>query len=134
MDEQPLQRSTAEQVPTKELIGKAMESAKLLIKEEVALAKTELRANLKSELRLVSGLGVAAICALSVLMLALVAAGFALGSVMPTWAALLAVAGIVLVIGALAAAWGWSQRVRAPMEATRSTVKEDAQWARRHIH
>jgi hypothetical protein len=124
----------AERLPTKELIAQVTEGAKLLVKEEIALAKTEIRANLKSELVLASGLGVAAVCALCALTLILVAAGFALGLVMPTWAALLVVAGIVFGIGAVFGALGWSKRVRRPLEATRTTMKEDVQWAKRQIH
>jgi hypothetical protein len=59
----------------------------------------------------------------------LVAVAMALGNVMAEWGAALLVAGVVLAIGTVVGLAGWAKRVKAPLEATRRTLKEDAQWA-----
>src|SRR5262249_2678529 len=63
----------------------------------------------------------------------LVAAVFALSVWIPGWTAALAVAVILIVIGAALALVGWKRRVSAPMAVTRQTVKEDVQWARERL-
>ncbi|HEY6099309.1 MAG TPA: phage holin family protein, partial [Anaeromyxobacter sp.] len=65
----------------------------------------------------------------------LVAAALALmeTGVMPGWAAALAIAGVILAIGAAAGLWGWARRVRKPLEATRRSLREDLRWARERM-
>ena len=71
-----------------------------------------MKADLRSEIKMASGLGVAGVCALMTLQLLLVAIVFALfeGEVMPGWAAALVVAAVVLAIGTAAGLWGWAKR------------------------
>jgi uncharacterized membrane protein YqjE len=120
---------SVEGMTNRELVRHVIDSATLLAKKEIELAKTELRADLKQELGMVKGLGVAGVCALCMLNLLLVALAMALGSVMSEWGAALLVAAAVLAVGLVAGFTGWGKRVKTPLEATRRTLKEDAQWA-----
>ena len=122
-----------ERLSNRELLGHISESAVLLVKKEVELARTELKADLKAELGMVKGLGVAGLCALFAVNMMLVALALALGHLVPDWAGALIVAAGVLLVGTLAGVIGWGKRVKNPLEATRRTLKEDVQWAKERI-
>ena len=126
-------RTALEQLSNRELISHTLENATLLVKKEIELARTELKADLKAEVAMAKGLGVAGLCALFTANLLLVATALALGNVMPEWAAALLVAGAVLVVGSVAGIIGWGKRVKDPLAATRRTLKEDVQWAKERI-
>jgi hypothetical protein len=117
----------------RELIGHVVDSATLLAKKEIELAKSELRKDLKAEVSMAKGLGIAGVCALCTLNMFLVAAAFALAHVVPDWAAALIVAAAVLAVGTIAGMVGWKKRVTSPMESTRRSLKEDARWARERL-
>jgi len=117
----------------RELIGQVIDSATQLAKKEIELAKSELRSDIKAELAMAKGLGVAGLCALWAVGLMLVACALALGTVIPEWAAALIVAGVVLAVGTVAGLIGWGKRVKKPLEATRRTLKEDALWAKERL-
>ncbi len=120
---------------TKELVTETGRKASLLVRKEIELAKAELRADLRTEVKMASGLGIAGVCALLGVELLLVAVAFALmeGGVLPGWAAALVIAGIVFAVGAGAGLWGWGRRVRKPLDATRRSLKEDVRWARERM-
>jgi len=120
---------SVEGMTNRELVRHVIDNATLLAKKEIELAKVELRADLKQEMGMVKGLGVAGVCALCTLNLMLAALAMALGNVMAEWGAALLVAGVVLAVGTVVGLAGWGKRVKAPLEATRRTLKEDAQWA-----
>lgn len=122
-----------EQLSTRELVAHTLENVGLLVKKEIELARSELRADLKAEVAMAKGLGVAGLCALFAVNLMLVAVALALGTVMPEWAAALLVAAVVLAVGTVAGLVGWGKRVRDLLPATRRTVKEDLQWAKERI-
>jgi hypothetical protein len=122
-----------EQLSTRELVAHTLESVALLVKKEIELARAELRADLKAEVAMAKGLGVAGLCALFAANLILVAVALALGTVMPEWAAALLVAAVVLAVGSVAGLVGWGKRVRDLLPATRRTLKEDVQWAKERI-
>ena len=118
-------------VPTRDLVGELARKASELAKKEVALAKAELRRDLKDEVKMAAGLGVGAVCAILVLAMLLVALVFALvGAGLPGWGAALVVAGGVLVVGGIVAAWGWAKRVRRPLDTTRRSMEENVRWAK----
>jgi len=117
----------------RELIGHVLESATQLAKKEIELAKSELRADLKAEVAMAKGLGVAGLCAIWAVGLMLMACALALGLVVPEWVAALIVAGVVLAVGTVAGLVGWGKRVKKPMEATRRSLKEDALWAKERL-
>jgi len=122
-----------ESMSNKELLQHITQNAVLLAKKEVELAKAELKADLKSEIAMAKGLGVAGLCAIWTVSMILVAVALALGKVMPEWAAALIVAAAVLLVGTIAGLVGWAKRVKDPLETTRRTLKEDVQWAKERI-
>jgi uncharacterized membrane protein YqjE len=121
--------------PTRDLVADAARTASELVRKELELAKTELRADVKAEVRMASGLGVAGVCAICALSLALTAVAFALteAGVLPGWAAALIVAAVVLAIGTAVGLWGWSKRVRTPLARTRGSIRENVRWAKERI-
>jgi Putative Actinobacterial Holin-X, holin superfamily III len=122
-----------ESLSNKELLQTITRDAVTLAKKEVELAKTELKADLKAEVGMAKGLGVAGLCAIWAVSLILVAAVFALSTVMAGWVAALLVAAAVLIVGGIAGMVGWGKRVKDPLETTRRTLKEDVQWAKERI-
>ena len=113
-----------------QLIGEITGEVSLLAKKQIELAKVELKADLKSELKMVGGLSLAALTALAAVNMLFVTAILALAQVMPAWAAGLVVVGALLVIAALFALIGWNKRVREPLARTRESLKEDVRWTR----
>ncbi len=109
---------------------KIVSQAELLAKKEIELAKTEVRADLRSEARLVEGLGVAALAALVTLNLLLVTAALALSLVIPGWAAGLIVSGVMLMVALLFGLVSWRRRLREPMAHTRRTLKDGVRWTK----
>jgi hypothetical protein len=120
---------------TRELVAETGRKASLLVRKELELAKAELRADLRAEIKMASGLGVAGLCALIGFEMLLVALALGLmeAGLLHGWAAALIIAGVVLVIGAGAGLWGWAKRVRKPLDATRRSLREDVQWARERM-
>jgi uncharacterized membrane protein YqjE len=115
---------------TGELVGKLASETTELVKKQVELAKAEIREDLKSEIRVAKGLGVAGVCAVVTLNMILVAIVLALGDTVHGWTTALVVAGVALSIGAVAAVVGWGKRVKRPLDKTQKTLKEDARWAK----
>jgi uncharacterized membrane protein YqjE len=120
---------------TRELVTELARKASLLARKEVELAKVELKADIRSEIRAASGLGVAGLCGIFTIQLLLVAVVLALmeGDVLPGWAAALVVAAVVLAVGTVAGLWGWGRRVRKPLDTTRRSLQEDVRWAKEQI-
>jgi uncharacterized membrane protein YqjE len=123
------------EVPTRALVGALADRGRALLREELGLARAELRAELRQEARAAAGLGIAALCALLTLALLLVAAVLALmeGGVLPGWAAALVFAALLLALGTAAGLWGWARHVRRPLEATRRSLGETARFARERL-
>jgi hypothetical protein len=126
-----IRRNDLSDASTGELVARLAGEGKELVKKEIDLAKSELRTEWKAEFKMASGLAAAALAAFVVLELLLAALVLGLGEAMPLWAAALVVAGGFLALGLAAALVGWRYRVRHPLEKTRKTIKEDAQWAQR---
>lgn len=122
-----------EALSTRELIGEVASKVGLLARKEIELAKTELRADVKKEVAMASGLGIAGVCALITVNLLCVAAVLALATVIPGWGAAIVVAAVVLAIGTIAGLVGWGKRVKSPLDTTRKTLKEDLRWTREKI-
>ena len=119
----------------RELVTEIAQKASLLARKEVALAKAEAKEQLRAEVKMASGLGLAGVCALLTLNMLLVAGAFALAEaeIMRGWVAALLVALVVLLIGTVAGLLGWSRRVREPLPATRRSVEENVRWAKQRI-
>ncbi|WP_242343025.1 phage holin family protein [Anaeromyxobacter terrae] len=120
---------------TKDLVTQLVQKASLLARKEVELAKAELKEDLRSEIKMASGLGVAGVCALVTLQLLLTAIVFALfeAQVMPGWAASLLVAAVVLAVGTAAGLWGWAKRVKKPLDTTRRSLQDNVRFAKERI-
>ncbi|WP_242372769.1 MULTISPECIES: phage holin family protein [Anaeromyxobacter] len=120
---------------TRDLVTQLAQKASLLARKEVELAKAELKEDLRSEIKMASGLGVAGVCALMVLQLLLTAIVFALfeAQVMPGWAASLLVAAVVLAVGTAVGLWGWAKRVRKPLDTTRRSLQDNVRFAKERI-
>jgi len=106
----------------------------LLIRQQVALAKQELR-GIAAEKATGGGLLVgAAILGLFVIGFLGLAGAAALDLVLPRWAALLIVGGVYLLLAVIAAVLG-RQALTAPAtpERTKQIVKEDVEWAKQTL-
>jgi hypothetical protein len=128
-------RPTLRERSTKDLVGELAKKASELARAEIALAKAEVRQDLRAEVKMASGLGVAGLCAIWTVSLLLAAIVFALteSGTMPGWAASLVVAAVVLAIGTIAGLLGWAKRVKKPLETTRRSVQENVRWAKERI-
>jgi len=106
----------------------------LLIRQQVALAKEEMRGIAADKATGGALLAAAAVFALFVLGFASLAGAAALDLVLPRWAALLIVAGVYLVLAVIAVLIG-RNALAAPAtpERTKQTVKEDLEWAKRKL-
>lgn len=131
----PLRVDPLRAASTKDLVTQLAQKASLLVKKEIELAKAELKEDVRKEIKMASGLGVAGVCALLTVQLLLVAAVFALfeGGVMPGWAASLVVAAVVLAVGTAAGLWGWAKRVRKPLDTTRRSLQDNVRFAKERI-
>lgn len=113
-----------------ELIGEVSDDLSRLFRQEIELAKSEMKAEAGKAGKAAGMLGAAGVGGLMTLVLLSFALVFALGSAMPLgWAALI-VAVIWAVVSAILYATG-RQRMRQvdPMpRRTVETLKEDAQW------
>lgn len=123
------------QMRTRDLVTEVAKKASLLARKEVELAKAELKADVRTEIRMASGLGVAGLCGIFTVELMLVAIVLALmeGGVLAGWAASLLVAAVVLAIGTAVGLWGWARRVKKPLDTTRRSLREDVRWAKEQI-
>lgn len=127
-------RSTAgiRELPLREVVSAVAAKASELARAEVALAKAEVRQDIRSEIRMASGLGIAGVCAILTVALLLVSVVFALAEsgTMPGWAASLVVAGVVLAVGTVAGLIGWAKRVKSPLDSTRRSLTESVKWTK----
>jgi Putative Actinobacterial Holin-X, holin superfamily III len=117
-----------------ELIRSIGADLSLLIRQQVALAKEEVRGIAAEKATGGALLAAAAVFALFVLGFASLAGAAALDLVLPRWAALLIVAGIYLVLAVIAVVIGRSALAApATPERTKQTVKEDLEWAKHKL-
>jgi uncharacterized membrane protein YqjE len=123
------------ELPLREVVSALAAKASELARAEVALAKAEVRQDVRTELRMASGLGIAGVCAILTLALLLVAVVFAFAEsgTLPGWAAALLVAGVVLAIGTVAGLVGWAKRVKTPLDSTRRSLTESVKWVKERI-
>jgi uncharacterized membrane protein YqjE len=129
-DETATRSASPRDLSTVELVKQIAHESQDLIKAQVELAKTELRADLGRELQMVAGMGVASLSALVGTTLLLVTAILGLATTMPAWLAGLIVSVAVLLFAGIAAAMGWRRRVRHPLARTRRELQEDVRWTK----
>ena len=82
----------------------------MLVKKQIALAKTELKSDARTEAKVAGGLGLAAVGAIITLTLLLVTGAFALALVLP---------GV-----------SWSRRIRQPLQRSRDELKQDVRFTK----
>lgn len=106
-----------------------------LVKKEVELAKQEISEGIAARLKAAVALGIVAVLGLFALGFAAAAIAWALDGVMPPWASRLVVAGIFLVLGAVAAVFGIQRLKSPPLKPvkTQETIKEDVAWAKAQL-
>ena len=117
----------------RELLGEITGKVTLLARKEVELAKTELKADLASELAAAKGLVVAAVIAILGVNMLLVAAAFGLAVHLHAWLAAVLIGAVLVVIAGILGYVSWMRRVTQPLAATRKTLREDAQWAKERL-
>jgi len=115
---------------TTALVREIASQATLLVKKQVALARTEIKADARTEAKVAGGLGIAAIGAIIFATLLLVTAVLALALVLPAWAAGLIVSGVVAAAVAIVAAMSWRRRVRRPLAHSRDVLRADVRLAK----
>jgi len=117
----------------RELWKTLMSDATELVKTEVALAKTELRRDLKQEATMAAGIGAGALLAYAGIVMLFVTVALALATAMPGWGAALVVAGLLFAGAGASAAIGWARRVRTPLERTRREAQATLTLAKERI-
>lgn len=107
-----------------------------LVRQEVQLAKTEITTKIGGMAKGAAALAVAAFLGIAAFFVLLLAAVYALSLVLPGWAAALIVAGVLLVIAAIAAfiGIGTLKKAAPPVpEKTIETLKETPQWLKNQV-
>ena len=115
---------------TVQLLKEIASQGGLLVKKQIALAKTELKSDARTEAKVAGGLGLAAVGAIITLTLLLVTGAFALALVLPAWAAGLIVTGVVAVAVAVLAGVSWNRRIRTPLQRSRDELKQDVRFTK----
>jgi hypothetical protein len=124
------QRESVTRLSSLGLVKEIASQAGMLVKKQVQLARTELKADARTEAKVAGGLGLAAVGAIITVTLLLVTAALALALVMPGWAAGLIVSGFVAAVAAIVAAVSWSRRVRQPLAHSRNGLRRDVRFAK----
>ncbi len=122
-----------ENASTVALMGDFATQAVALAKKEIELAKVELREDLGKEVAAMGRLAVAGLAGFLTVNLLLVTGVLALARTMPVWGAGLLASGVTLLLAVIMGMSGWRRITRAPLERTRKTLREDAQWAKERL-
>ena len=112
------------------LVKEIIVQTRLLARKQVELARTELKADARTEAKVAGGLGLAAVGAIITVTLLLVTAAFALALVLPAWAAGLIVSGVVALAAAAVAGVSWRRRIRRPLQHSRQELRANVRLAR----
>jgi hypothetical protein len=116
---------------TPELVARIAQDAQNLVKAEIQLAKSELRADVHGAVSAVKRLGAAAAFGVAALSMLLVTVVLALAEIMPAWAAALLVTVALSVATAVVLRLASRARPRHPLERIRRNIKEDLHWTQR---
>lgn len=122
-------------VSTVRLVGQVAGDVGTLVKKEVELAKQEISEAVMARLKAIAAFVVIGVIALFVVGFLASAAAAGLANVLPLWLALLIVAGLFVLLAAMAAAFGRSRLKSPPLkpEKTKQTIKEDMEWAKAQL-
>ena len=124
-----------EKRPLGTVVASVVDGARTLLRQHVELAKIETKEAASVHAAGAGMMAAAGVAVMYALGFVAAAGAAALALVLPTWAAilivavlLLAVAGVLVLVGRRAI-----RTAPPPVERTRATVKEDARWARQQI-
>jgi hypothetical protein len=112
---------------TPDLVRETARASINLVKAEIALARAELKDDLRSQVTAAKGLSVALLCTLLVVNLLLLAGAMALATALPAWLAPLVIGAAVALGGTVAGAIGW-KRLKSPLARTRQDLQQDARF------
>jgi hypothetical protein len=120
---------------TAELVRSIATGTGDLVRKEVELARRELMDAAMARLKGIAAMAAAALFGALALVFLLLTAAAGLAIVLPTWLAILIVAGGLLVLAAAAASFGLRHMKKPSMapEETKRTIKEDVAWARAQL-
>jgi uncharacterized membrane protein YqjE len=124
------QNERVTRMSTMQLVKEIASQAGLLVKKQIELARTELKADARTEATVAGGLGLAAVGAIITVTLLLVTAVLALALVMPAWVAGLIVSGLMAAVVAIVAGVSWRRRIRKPLQHSRHELQEDVRLAK----
>jgi len=117
-----------------QLVRDIATGARALVQEEMVLARMEASRTVQSRAKGAIALGVAGGAGFLAVIFGGFAAAAALARSLPDWAAFLIVMGGFLLVALLSAAVGILRMRRPrPMEETKRTLKEDAEWAKAQL-
>jgi hypothetical protein len=128
-------RPPPQQQSTIELFRSIATDTSTLVRKEVELARQEFTAAITARVFGAAAFGVGAVFGLLLLIFLALAAAEALDLVVAPWLSRLIVAGVFLVLAAVAALIGM-QKMKKPSlapEETKRTVKEDVEWAKAQL-
>lgn len=118
---------------TVELVKEITHQVSDLAKKQIELAKSELRADVRTELATIGGLAGAAAAGLITLTLLFVTLIFALTRKLPGWEAGLIVSGFTLGIALIAGLVAWGHRVRSPLSRSRHALQQDITFTKQRL-
>ncbi len=117
--------------PIGELVGDAVREAEGIVRDEIRIAKAELREEARKAARAGAAFGGGGVLLHAAVLAGAAAILAAFALVVPVWAAALITMGILAIVGLAALAYGRAELAR--MEPTRpvNQLKEDGEWAKR---
>lgn len=120
--------------PIGTVVSSVVDGARTLMRQEVELAKIEVKEAVAAKARGIALMVAAGVMALLAVIFLAIAGAAALDLVLPRWAANLIIAGVfVLIALILMLAARPALRASATPELTQQTLKEDAQWAKKQL-
>lgn len=128
-----LDGSDVREVPTKDLLTSLFEQGKVLVQEEVRLAKSEMRAEVKKVTASAGAVGGGALLLLTGWLVFSAFLVVLLDLFLPLWAAALIVSVLFLGVGAAMAMAGIKKLKNANLKPTETieTLREDKEWLRK---
>ncbi len=133
---QPVQRGS-DQESLGDLFSALTTDLSTLVQEEVALARTEIQETVTKAISSAVGVIAGGVIAYAGLIMLLIAAAFALASVIDSfWLASLIVGLIVIIVGAILLVSGINtlKNLNVVPQKTVQTLKDDAQWAKEEVN
>lgn len=128
----PAPRGAEDERSLGEIVQALTQDTTTLLKQELELAKVELKAEATRAGKGAGMLGGAGLAGYLVLLFLSFTLMFGLDTVLPLWAAALITAGVWAAVAALLAVTGRTalKKANPQLPKTQQTLKEDAQWAR----